>query len=243
MKLFYDFHLHSCLSPCGDDDAFPTVMAGMAKAAGLDAAALSDHNSSRNCRAFLKACGVYGLAGLPAMELTSAEEAHILCLLPSPEAADEWEKYVRERQLFVENRPEIFGRQLVMDENDEVTDTEPRLLITAASIGVYEVSALVSSLGGIAIPAHIDRSAFSLLSNLGAFDETMGFPVVELSAAADPARMAALCPALKGVPYIVDSDAHRPCDIPDAAHTLEADGPEPEAIIRALREGRGLRRL
>ncbi|MBR5381874.1 MAG: PHP domain-containing protein [Oscillospiraceae bacterium] len=243
MKLFYDFHLHSCLSPCGDDDAFPTVMAGMAKAAGADAAALSDHNSSRNCRAFLKACKAYGLAGIAAMELTCAEEAHVLCLLPSAEAADEWESYVRERQLFIENRPEIFGRQLVMNENDEVTAVEPRLLITAADIGVYAVSKLVADLGGIAIPAHIDRSAFSLLANLGTFDEAMGFPIVELSASADPAALAETCPALRGVPYIVDSDAHRPCDIPDAVHTLEADGPEPEAVIRALREGRGLDRL
>ncbi|MBR6258717.1 MAG: PHP domain-containing protein [Oscillospiraceae bacterium] len=243
MILSYDFHLHSCLSPCGDDDAYPTIMAGMAKAAGADASALTDHNASRNCRAFLAACEAYELIGLTGMEMTTSEEVHVLCLLPSLEAAAELEKYVRERQMDIRNKPDIFGWQFVTDENDVVISEEKRLLITAASISVSATPDLLASLGGIAIPAHIDRSSFSLLSNLGAFDRDMGFPTVELSTAADPKALVKAYPALSGVPFIVDSDAHRPGDIPDITHTLESDGTKPEDIIRALREGSGLERL
>ena len=37
-EYYYDLHLHSCLSPCGDEDNTPNNIAGMAKLCGLDIA-------------------------------------------------------------------------------------------------------------------------------------------------------------------------------------------------------------
>ena len=46
MKLYYDLHLHSCLSPCGSDDMTPADLAAMCALAGLDVVALTDHNTA-----------------------------------------------------------------------------------------------------------------------------------------------------------------------------------------------------
>lgn len=51
MKLYCDLHLHSCLSPCGDDDMTPNNIVNMAKLKGLTCIALTDHNTAMNCRA------------------------------------------------------------------------------------------------------------------------------------------------------------------------------------------------
>ena len=36
MNLYYDLHIHSCLSPCGDQDMTPANIAGMAAIKGLE---------------------------------------------------------------------------------------------------------------------------------------------------------------------------------------------------------------
>ncbi len=112
MKLYYDLHMHSCLSPCGADDMTPSNIAGMAALAGQKIVALADHNTTKNCPAFIHTAQSNGLLALPAMELTTREEAHVLCLLPSLEAADEFDRYVYARLPDIKNRPEIFGTSM-----------------------------------------------------------------------------------------------------------------------------------
>jgi len=41
-QLYYDLHLHSCLSPCGDDESTPGNIVGMAVVKGLQVIALTD---------------------------------------------------------------------------------------------------------------------------------------------------------------------------------------------------------
>jgi PHP family Zn ribbon phosphoesterase len=243
MKLKYDLHIHSCVSPCGDDKMTPAVAAGMARLAGLDIAALSDHNTTRNCPAFLKAAEAYGILGIPAMELTTSEEAHILCLLPSLKAAEEFDRYVYERISGVKNRPEIFGNQYVCDADDNIIEAEEKLLIAATSIGVYDVVGLLRSFGGVAIPAHIDRSSFSVLSNLGFIRDDMGFEAVEVSRSANLCRIHAEHSEICGMPYIINSDAHRPEDIPDAENTMETEKITVSSVIESIRFGCGLPRI
>ena len=88
MKCYYDLHLHSCLSPCGQEDMTPADLAAMCALAGLDVVALTDHNSAGNCAAFLKAAASHGLLALPGMELTTEEEIHVLCWFESLEGAE-----------------------------------------------------------------------------------------------------------------------------------------------------------
>ena len=82
MKYYYDLHLHSCLSPCGDMDMTPNNITGMAKLLGLDIIALTDHNTCRNCEATIAAGKENGVVVVPGMELTTSEDIHAVCLFP-----------------------------------------------------------------------------------------------------------------------------------------------------------------
>ena len=91
-ELFYDLHLHSCLSPCGDDESTPGNIVGMSVVKGLQVIALTDHNTCKNCPAFLKIAADFGITAIPGMELTTAEEVHVVCLFPTLEDAMAFEK-------------------------------------------------------------------------------------------------------------------------------------------------------
>ena len=127
IKLHFDFHFHSCLSPCGDEAMTPATIAGMCKLSGLDAAALTDHNTCGNCAAFCQAAEAYGLLALPGMELCTREEVHIVCVFPDLERAGAFQEEVYRSLGEARNDPAIFGRQLYLDADDRVLGEEPRL--------------------------------------------------------------------------------------------------------------------
>ena len=235
MRLAFDLHIHSCLSPCGGEDNTPANLAGMCALAGLQVAALTDHNTAGNCAAFLAAAQAQGLLALPGMELTTREEVHVVCLFPDVEKAAAFYDYVRDKLPSIENDPAWFGEQVLMDEEDRELGRETAFLAGAADIGIYEVHGLVEAYGGVAYPAHIDRPAFSLLGSLGLWDPGMGFPLAEVTPN---------CPEelfdradLKGVPHITACDAHYLDQIPDAHQFMELAEATPQAVIAWLRRG------
>lgn len=208
MKFLYDFHMHSCLSPCGDNDMTPQNIVNMSKIMGYDVIALTDHNTSRNCPAVMKAGENAGLLVIPGMELCTSEEVHVVCLFPTLEKALQFSDYVYETLPPVKNKPSIFGDQLICDENDEIIGTEERLLITASGISCMKVVETVRNFGGICYPAHVDRSSFSILSNLGTIDESFGFTCAEIYDTMKEAELKAQYPYLNSLKIISDSDAH-----------------------------------
>ena len=107
----YDLHIHSCLSPCADDDMTPANIAGMASLQGLTLLALTDHNTSKNCPAFFAHCKRYGIVPVAGMELTTAEDIHVICLFETLEAAMKFDAEVSEKRIRIPNRADIFGHQ------------------------------------------------------------------------------------------------------------------------------------
>lgn len=208
MKLYYDLHLHSCLSPCGDNEMTPFNLVNTAKVFGYDLIALTDHNSCRNCRAALEAGKAARLTVVPGMELCTSEEIHVICLFADIDKAEAFGALVHDHLPPVGNRPEIFGDQLVMDGTDTVLDKEPLLLNTASDISIDDVPALVRQYGGACFPAHIDRHSYSILSALGDFSETLDVAAFELTMQADEAHYRGAYPALKNKLLLRDSDAH-----------------------------------
>lgn len=204
----YDFHNHSCLSPCGDNDMTPCNIVGMAKILSLDIIALTDHNSCLNCPAAVELGKKEGITVIPGMELCTAEEIHVVCLLPNVETALEFSSYVKKRIPPVKNREEIFGEQLILSQSDEILGKEDLLLTTASSIGIYEVPALIKSFGGAAFPAHINRSSYSVISSLGEITADMGFLCAEFTKDADVKEYVRRFPALSDMKIFYNSDAH-----------------------------------
>lgn len=235
MKIFYDFHIHSALSPCGDEDMTPNNIVNMAVLKGLNAIALTDHNSVLNCPATLKAAEGTGLCVLPGMELCTAEEIHVLCLFPSLDAAMRFHKTVSENYLPVKNKPEIFGRQLIMDENDEIVGVEETLLNVATGISVDRVGEMAKREGGVALPAHIDRPSYSLTAVFGEIPENLGFNCIEISQSGDFEKLQKQYPNIAKFSRLKNSDAHYLENISEAENAIFADECTPPAIIEAIR--------
>ena len=221
-KYYYDLHIHSCLSPCADNDSTPGNIAGMGVLNGLDIMALTDHNSAKNCPAFYKAAKRNGIIPIAGMELTTAEDIHVVCLFQTLEGAMEFDRAVSNRRIPVPNRPDIFGDQLICDENDEVVSREENLLINATSISLEEAFEMVSRHKGICYPAHIDRESNGILAVLGGFPESPDYSCVELY---DPESSERLIREhkLEGKRLIVSSDAHYLWDIKEKREYFELD--------------------
>lgn len=235
MRVFYDLHLHSCLSPCGGEEMTPANLVHMACLLGYDVLALTDHNSCLNAPAAVLLGQKSGILVLPGMELCTREEAHVVCLFPTVEAAMDFHGYVAARRPPVRNRPEIFGRQIVMDETERVLGEEEILLLNAADVGVNDAARIAGSFGGAAFPAHVDRNAFSVISALGAVPREAGFAAAEISRAGDVRGLLRAHPEMEGKILLRDSDAHELEQMPDPAAWLDLPEKSPECLVSALR--------
>lgn len=235
MRAYYDLHLHSCLSPCGDNDMTPNNIAGMAKLCGLDLIALTDHNSCKNCPAAVEAGKKYGICVVPGMELCTAEEIHMVCLFPDLAHALRFDLEVSSHMMPIKNRPDIYGEQLILDENDERIGTEETLLITAANIPLSGLSAFVEGFGGICFPAHIDRDSYSVLSVLGEIPPEEHFSAAEITAKGNTAALKKQHPALNGKILLKDSDAHYLENMEQASAWLELPELSAQCLLEALK--------
>ena len=220
-KFACDLHIHSCLSPCGDDAMTPNSIAGMAKLNGLQIAALTDHNTCGNDESFFAACARYGIVPVAGMELTTNEDVHLLCLFRTLAEALAFSAVVQEQRIKIRNRPEIFGHQMLLDCEDEPVGEEEHLLINATNLSLEDATALARQHRGAAIPAHIDRESNGLLAVLGGFPEQPEFPTVELRDEARFRELAQTNPKLAGKRWIVSSDAHRLEDIAEPGCMLQ----------------------
>ncbi len=221
MKFFYDLHIHSCLSPCADDDATPALIAGIAKVNGLDIVALTDHNTCKNCPAFFTACEFYGITPIAGMELTTAEDVHIICLFPTLEAAMEFDQIVEKHSASIENKPKIFGNQHIMNEEDEITGEISRLLIVATSISINDAVRIVRKMGGVAYPAHIDRDSNGIIAVLGDIPADAGFTAAEIRDIIELEKYKERYPILNILNIISSSDAHGIAGVSGAVNYIE----------------------
>lgn len=200
MQYRADFHIHSCLSPCASLEMSPVSIVQRARAMGLSAIALTDHNCAFNLPAFSLICEQHGMECLFGMEVTTVEEAHMLCLFDDLDRAIEMGNRVYESLPDVPNQPDRFGDQPIIDENEEILGFAEKFLISASGYDIHTLLGEVHSLGGLFIPAHIDRSVYGIVSQLG-FLPDEAFDAVELTANGDPAL------ALD-YPIIRNSDSH-----------------------------------
>ncbi len=214
----------------------PYNLVNMAKLAGFDIIALTDHNSSLNCPAAIAAGKEAGITVVPGMELCSSEEVHIVCLFPELDAALEFSEYVADGMMKVKNKSAIFGNQFVMDSEDNIIKSVDNLLNTASNISANKAVEAVGKFGGVCFPAHIDRPAFSIISNLGEITEDMGFGCAELTARADTDEYLRKYPILQKMRLLTNSDAHYLENIPDAARTIELEECTAECLVNTLKK-------
>ncbi len=213
MKFAIDLHIHSILSPCGDEDMTPNNIVNMALIKGLDIIAITDHNSCKNIPAIMEVAKKLGIMAIPGMEVQTKEEVHIICLFKSLEAAMKFDEIVYNCLPDIPNSENVFGKQLIMNSEDMIIGKEEKLLLSSCALSVNDVFILVRGLGGICIPAHVDRTAYSIITNLGFIPPSLKVKTVEFSKKDTPENILRKFPFLKKYNYIVSSDAHYLWDI------------------------------
>ena len=222
-KYYYDLHIHSCLSPCGDDDMTPNNIAGMAALNGLNIVALTDHNSAKNCPAFFAAAKRNGIIPVAGMELTTSEDIHLVCLFEELSDALGFDDFIQSHRILIPNRVDIFGEQMILDGNDNIIGTEEFLLSNATDISVDNVADIVEEFNGICYPAHIDREANGIIATLGIFPDNEKFRCCGFHNSDVISDYVERFPILSQRLSLVSSDAHYLWDIRDKKHYLEID--------------------
>jgi PHP family Zn ribbon phosphoesterase len=207
MSLLADFHNHSCLSPCGSLDLSPRALADLAALRGVRVLALTDHNSSLNCPAFAKVCPPRGIIPIFGMEATTQEEIHVLCLFTSLQASLDFSEYAYSLLMPFLNNPDKTGDQVFVDEDDNIEGEVEYYLVNPLELSIDSIESKAAEYGGIVIPAHVERPAFSMTSQLGVIVKGR-WTAIECTRL--PPMINGLPLDTLGYPLITSSDAHYP---------------------------------
>ncbi len=235
MKLYYDLHIHSALSPCGDEDMSPNNIVNMSVMKGLDVIAITDHNTCKNAEAVMHCGEKAGIMVIPGMEVESMEEVHLVALFPDIDTAMKFDTIVSEHLPKVKNKPEIFGEQMICDEEDNVTGYIENLLITATDMPVDEIVHRVNDLGGVIFPSHIDKDSYSILSNLGFIPDDIEFGAVEIKDVEKTEKIVT-SHSLENHIILHNSDAHFLWDISEREHFLEVRDRNIKSVLKTLQK-------
>lgn len=222
-----DFHIHTLLSPCAEVEMTPHHIVMKAADLGVKMLAITDHNASGNVEAAVQAGNRYGVKIFPGMEVECREEAHLIALFDNIKQLKRWQKIVDVAMNKIENRPEKFGAQFIVDEEDNFISEEKRMLLGPLQLSAQEVIRKVNEIGGLCFAAHIDRPAYSLLVQLGFIPAEMGLVGVEISKnKLVEIQEQKLKKFVADLPYITNSDAHR---MEEFLH-----GPKNKLVIREM---------
>lgn len=208
LKVFNcDLHIHTCLSPCAELDMHPQAIVERVLENNLDMIAICDHNASANAPYVIAAASGTNLKVLPGMEVTTREEVHLLALFESLPDLMKFQSVI-DQHLFGENDETKFGVQAIVNELGEVEGIEEKLLIGATDLSIDHLVILIHQLEGLAIPAHIDRESFSVLSQLGFVDDNAGFDALEISKLTGISQGRIRYADLQRYSFLTSSDAH-----------------------------------
>ncbi len=216
----------------------PNNIVNLASLLEIKLLAITDHNSCENCEAAVAVGKKAGVLVVPGMELCTAEEIHVVCLLPDCDAAQAFSAFVRKNSPYYQNREEIFGEQLLMNENDEIIGHESQLLISASSIPVSNVKDAVEDFGGICFPAHIEKDSYSILSVLGGWPPECGFTAAELHDRGRCEQIVTQYQLPERLRLISSSDAHYLEQLGAAGDSVELPECSIGALFSLLRQGK-----
>jgi len=229
-----DLHIHSVLSPCGDIDMSPARIISEAKKRKLDILGISDHNSTLHSKLMVELGMKAGIFVLPGVEINTREEIHCLAFFENTDIADDFQEFLNENLPHIQNITTKFGEQLVVDKDENILYEFDYLLISALNADIYTVSKKVKSLGGIFIPAHIDRPYNSIISQLGFIPDDLIKDALEVSARNSISSFRKQHPEFNNITLITNSDAHQPEAIGRVSNIFEIKEPSFSEILKAL---------
>lgn len=230
-----DLHIHSVLSPCGGEDMTPNNIVNMAVIKELDYIAVTDHNTAKNLPAVMEAAKGIGLCVLPGIEVTTKEEAHILAYFDDLDKVMALDALLYEHLPDIKNRRDFFGPQWIMDAEDEIVGEVDKLLISATDFSVNDLAEKVADLGGVIVPAHIDRKTYSIVASLGFVPPELPVGTVEISKMMDFETVRKGFRFFKNYQMIHGSDAHQLEDIAEREYFIELEDLRKTTLLNSLR--------
>jgi PHP family Zn ribbon phosphoesterase len=233
-----ELHVHTVLSPCAEVEMIPPLIVEAAVERGIQILAICDHNASGNIASVQKAAAGKNLTVLPGMELQTKEEVHLVCLFDTLDQIATWQARVDGALPRMRNKPQFFGEQYLVDETGDFVANEERLLAVSANISLEEAVHEVSALGGIAIPAHVDRRTNGLIANLGFIPPNLEVAALEISRHTTPTAARRTFPQLGDHPLVQNGDAHRLTEMLGANEFL-MEAPTTAEIGMALKNLQG----
>jgi len=229
-----DLHIHTVLSPCGDLDMSPVNIVLEAKQKGLDIIGITDHNTTRQAQIIHNYAKDYGITVLMGVEINTQEEVHCLAFFPTSEYLNQFQNYLDQHLPNIPNNPDNFGYQVVADIDDTIIYEEKRLLISALDQNIESVEKMVHHYKGIFIPAHINKTYASILSQLGFIPPSLNCDALEISSHITCERFIIENNFLQKYPVVQFSDAHYLQDIGEAYTNFELNDNSFESIQKAI---------
>ena len=229
-----DLHIHTCLSPCGDLEMSPGSIVQTAREKGLDIIAVTDHNSTRNVRPCLEIGKEFSLFVIPGCEVNTQEEVHCFCYFPDLKALDRFQQYLDEKIPDIKNNPELFGYQVAVDKDNVIVYEEKRSLYTGIRDDIEGVQQKVHSLGGVFVPAHIDRMKNGIYGQLGFIPFDLSYDALEVSKRTDPEVFLRQHPELVAKKILRSSDAHFLSHIASVYTDFYLERPDWESFKKAF---------
>lgn len=229
-----ELHVHTVLSPCAGVEMIPPLIVQSAVECGIQLIAITDHNASENAEAVIKAAEGHELFVLPGMELQTEEEVHSLCLFDTLDQLNQLQELVDEKLPDVKNNADFFGEQFIVDETGDFIRCKEHLLITSTNLSLNEAYDFVTNLGGLFIPAHINRQAFGLIYHLGFIPTDIPWDCLEISRQISPEDAILEYPQLESIPLIQSGDVHYLSDFL-GANLFSIENPSVAEIKLALK--------
>jgi predicted metal-dependent phosphoesterase TrpH len=234
-----DLHVHTVVSPCADVEMIPPLIVTEAMDLGIDIIAITDHNSVANVASVIKAAENTKLTIIPGMEVQTAEDVHVVCLFPNLNQALEWGIIVNDHLPSIKNNADYFGEQFIVDETGDFLGFEERLLLTGTTLSFEKAYRYVTELGGLFIPAHVNRKAYGLIENLGFVPFDTPITTLEVSRHMTIEEAKKNYPQIASYHLIQNGDVHYLTDFSGALH-LNMEKPTFDELVLALsmEEGR-----
>lgn len=228
MKAFYDFHIHSALSPCASDEMTPTSIVAVAALKTLDIIGISDHNAIENVMATIESGKDFNIMVVPAIEVQTSEDIHILALFYDFSSLEKFYNTLTKRK--IKNKEHIFGKQLIINADDEIVGTEENLLLVGIEENIYKITKRIKEFGGIPVLAHIDREENGIVAILGEIPLDLDIQVVELSKFGEKLKE-----KYSEFTILYNSDAHTLDSISEAKNFIEVKELSIKAILDTLK--------
>ncbi len=228
MKLAYDIHIHSVLSPCADELVTPNNILNMAHLNELDIVAVTDHNSLKQLPTIFDIAESYDFLVVPGVEL-QLEGGHLLAYFNE----DDYKTFDQELEQYL-NHNDPTEEQVIMDVFDLEVEQYPYSLTGDLNCSLHEMLQIIRKHNGVTILAHIDKDAYSL-KNVLKREDMEYIDGMEVTKYVDMESLLYQYPLLQGLPVYKNSDSHTVTSLSRRSQYIDLEEQTIEAFLQKVR--------